>query len=245
MAPGRRDRGVVYVKVFDWLSWFPCMWTACDHHSLLLQWRHMTVWPLMWLVQLWHITIWPLMWLVQLWKVPRKTPLLAYINQEFVAIKQNCLDGTPVVCYCLWLAEGVGLADSRLTSPRDPSALLREVPLPFSFCGAPPRFFHLGSFSVFNQFSSVAKSCPSLCNPMDCSTPGFPVLYQLPELAHTHVHGCHPTILPSVVPFSSCLQSCPAAGSFQMSQFFTSDGQSIGVSALPSVLPMNVQDWFP
>ena len=107
MAPGRRDRGVVYVKVFDWLSWFPCMWTACDHHSLLLQWRHMTVWPLMWLVQLWHITIWPLMWLVQLWKVPRKTPLLAYINQEFVAIKQNCLDGTPVVCYCLWLAEGV------------------------------------------------------------------------------------------------------------------------------------------
>ena len=108
MAPGRRDRGVVYVKVFDWLSWFPCMWTACDHHSLLLQWRHMTVWPLMWLVQLWHITIWPLMWLVQLWKVPRKPPLLAFISRELAAKKWNCLDGTPVASDCLSLTEGLG-----------------------------------------------------------------------------------------------------------------------------------------
>ena len=56
---------------------------------------------------------------------------------------------------------------------------------------------------------------------------------------------CHPTISSSVVPFSSCLQSFPASGSFQMSQFFTSDGQSIRVSASTSVLPMNIQDWFP
>ena len=56
---------------------------------------------------------------------------------------------------------------------------------------------------------------------------------------------CHPTISSSVVPFSSCLQSFPASGSFQMSQFFTSGGQSIGVSASSSVLPMNIQDWFP
>ena len=54
---------------------------------------------------------------------------------------------------------------------------------------------------------------------------------------------CHPTISSSVVPFSSCLQSFPASQSFQMSQFFTSGGQSIGDSA--SVLPMNIQDWFP
>ena len=54
----------------------------------------------------------------------------------------------------------------------------------------------------------------------------------------------HPTISSSVVPFSSCLQSCPASGSFPMSQFFTSGGQSIGVSASASVLPMNIQDWF-
>ena len=55
----------------------------------------------------------------------------------------------------------------------------------------------------------------------------------------------HPTISSSVVPFSSCPQSFPASGSFQISQFFASGGQSIGVSALASVLPMNTQDWSP
>ena len=54
---------------------------------------------------------------------------------------------------------------------------------------------------------------------------------------------CYPTISSSVVPFSSCPQSFPASGSFQMSQLFTSGGQSIGVSASTSVLPMNTQDW--
>ena len=56
---------------------------------------------------------------------------------------------------------------------------------------------------------------------------------------------CHPTISCSVVPFSSCPQYFPASGSFWMTQFFTSDGQSIRVSASASVLPMNIQDWFP
>ena len=56
---------------------------------------------------------------------------------------------------------------------------------------------------------------------------------------------CHPTISFSVVPFSFHLQSFPASGSFQMSQFFTSGGQNIGVSASASVLPMNIQGWFP
>ena len=56
---------------------------------------------------------------------------------------------------------------------------------------------------------------------------------------------CHPTISSSVIPFSSCLQSFPASGSFLRSQFFASGGQSIGVSASESVLPMNIQDWFP
>ena len=55
---------------------------------------------------------------------------------------------------------------------------------------------------------------------------------------------CHPTISSSVIHFSSCLHSSPASGSFQMSQFFTSGGQSIGASASTSVLPMNIQDWF-
>ena len=82
---------------------------------------------------------------------------------------------------------------------------------------------------------------------MDCSTPGFPVHPQLSELAQTQVPlslWCHPTISSSVVPFS-CLQFSPVSGSFSVSQFFASGGQSIGVSASVSVLPMNVQDWFP
>ena len=56
---------------------------------------------------------------------------------------------------------------------------------------------------------------------------------------------CHPTISSSVVPFFSCLQSFPTSGSFPMSQFFTSGGQSTGASASTAVLPMNIQDWFP
>ena len=55
---------------------------------------------------------------------------------------------------------------------------------------------------------------------------------------------CHPTISSSVIPFSSCLQSFPASGSFPMSQFFASDSQSIRASAPTSVLPMNIQDWL-
>ena len=79
---------------------------------------------------------------------------------------------------------------------------------------------------------------------MDCSTPGHPVHHQLPELAQTHVHWVGDAISSSVVPFS-CLQSFPVSGSFLNSQFFVSDGQSIGVSASASVLPMNIQDWWP
>ena len=56
---------------------------------------------------------------------------------------------------------------------------------------------------------------------------------------------CHPTISPSVVPFSSCLQSFPASRTFPMSQLFASGGQSIGVTVSASVLPRNIQDWFP
>ena len=98
------------------------------------------------------------------------------------------------------------------------------------------------------HFSWVAQSCLTLCNPMDYSTSGFPVHHQLPELAHSCPLGwwCHPTISSSsVVPFSSCLQSFPASGSFQMSQFFASGAQNTGVSASASVLPVNIQNWFP
>ena len=90
------------------------------------------------------------------------------------------------------------------------------------------------------QFSSVAQLCPTLCNPMNHSMPGLPVHHQLPEFTQTHVH---PAISSSVIPFSSCL--LPASGSFPMSQLFAWGGQSIGVSALAPVLPMNIQDWSP
>ena len=94
------------------------------------------------------------------------------------------------------------------------------------------------------QFSSVTQSCPTLCDPMDCSTPDLPVHHQLPELAQTPSSWwCHATISSPVIPFSSCLQSFPPLGFFPMSQFFTSGDQSIGASA--SVLPINIQDWFP
>ena len=90
------------------------------------------------------------------------------------------------------------------------------------------------------QFNSVAQSCPTLCDPMDCSTPGFPVYHQLPELAQTHVHQVSVAIQPShpVIPFSSWLQSFPALESFPMSQLFASGGQNIGVSASASVHPI-------
>ena len=91
----------------------------------------------------------------------------------------------------------------------------------------------------------VAHSCPTLCDPMDYRAPGFSVLHYLSQFAHLMAlsRWCHPTISSSVAPLSSCPQSFPASGSFPMTQFFASGGQSIGASA--SVLPMNVQDWFP
>ena len=96
-------------------------------------------------------------------------------------------------------------------------------------------------------FSSVTHLCPTVCNPMNCSTPGLPVHHQLPEFTQIRPSSqwCHPTNSSSVIPFSSCLQSFPASGSFSMSQFFASGGQSIGVSASASVLPLNIRDRFP
>ena len=106
------------------------------------------------------------------------------------------------------------------------------------------------------RFSLVPWSCLTLGDPIDYSTPGFFVHYQLLELAEIHAHRVgnaiqrsHPLMsviilchLCHLIIFS-CLQSFPASGSFPMSQFFELGGQSIKASA--SVLPMNIQDWFP
>ena len=97
------------------------------------------------------------------------------------------------------------------------------------------------------QFSPVAQSCLTLrSHELQHARP----LYPSPA---PRVHPnpcpssrwCHPTISSSDVPFSSCPQSFPASGSFQMSQLFTSGGQKIGISTSASVLPMNTQDWSP
>ena len=95
---------------------------------------------------------------------------------------------------------------------------------------------------------SVAQSWPTLCNPMECSTPGFPVFHYLTRVCSNACplsRWCHPVISSSVVPFSSCLQSFPESGSFPVVWLFASGGQSIGASASVSVLLMNIQGWFP
>ena len=96
------------------------------------------------------------------------------------------------------------------------------------------------------QFSSVAQSCPTLCNPMNRSMPGLPVHHQLPEFTQTHVHWVGDTIQrshPLSSPFPPALNLSQHQGLFR--QLFALGGQSIGVSASTSVLPMNIQDWFP
>ena len=98
------------------------------------------------------------------------------------------------------------------------------------------------------QFSSVTQSWPTLCDPMDCCMPGIPCPSPIPRACSNSCpssHWCHPTISSSVVPFFSCLQTLPASGSFSISQFFAAGGQSIEALASASVLPMNIQDWFP
>ena len=98
------------------------------------------------------------------------------------------------------------------------------------------------------QFSSITQSCPSLCHPMNCNTPGFPVNHQLLELAQTHVHHVryaihlsHPLSCPSPPAFNLSHNQ----GLFQWVSSSHSGGQSTGVWASASVLPMNTQDWSP
>ena len=97
------------------------------------------------------------------------------------------------------------------------------------------------------QFSSVTQSCPTLCDPMDCSTPGFPVHHQLPELTQTRVH--HNGVSDAIQPSHHLSSPSPPAfnlfqrqGLFAMSQFFASGGQSVGASASASVSSVNIQD---
>ena len=116
-----------------------------------------------------------------------------------------------------------------------------------------PQIYYLSMLILFVQFSSISVQfnsvqslSPTLCDPMNCNMPGYPVHHQLLEIIQTHVNWVGDAIQPShplPSPLLLHLQSFPASGSFPMSRFFPSCGQSIGVSASASVLPMNTQDW--
>ena len=99
------------------------------------------------------------------------------------------------------------------------------------------------------QFSSVAQSYPTLCDPMNCTQHARPPCPSPTPRVYSNPcpssRWCHPTISTSVIPFSSCPQSLPASGSFPMHQLSAWGGPSTGVSASASVLPMNTQDWSP
>ena len=92
-----------------------------------------------------------------------------------------------------------------------------------------------------HYWCSVAKLCLTLCNPLDYSTPGSPVLHYPVEFAQSHVHRVGDVIQPS----HSLPSIFPSTRVFLMSWFFASGGQSTGVSASASVLPMNIQGWWP
>ena len=90
------------------------------------------------------------------------------------------------------------------------------------------------------------QSCLTLCDPMDCSTPGFPVLQYLPEFAQMNAHWICDVILTissSATPFFFCLQSFPSSRSLRISRLFPAGGPNIGASV--SVLSKSIQDWFP
>ena len=101
---------------------------------------------------------------------------------------------------------------------------------------------------IYIQSSSIAQSCPTLCDPMNCSTPGLPVHHQLPEFTQTHVHWVGDAIQPSH-PVSSPSPPAPNPsqhqGLFQWVNSLHEVAKVLGFSALASVLPKNTQDWSP
>ena len=128
---------------------------------------------------------------------------------------------------------------------RQPLPTAAAVSLTQTRTGTKRKNSALNTWSV--RFSSLAQLCPTLWpHGLQHARPPCPSPAPRPCSNSCLLSWwCHPNIASSVVPFSSHLQSFPSSGSFQMSQFFISGGQSIGVSASASVLPMNTQDWYP
>ena len=106
---------------------------------------------------------------------------------------------------------------------------------------------HSQIYKLNLQFNSVPQSCPTLCDPMNRSTPGLPVHHQLPEFTETHIHRVSDAIQPSH-PLSSPSPPAPNPSqhqSFPVSQLFAWGGRSTGVSALASLPPKKSQGWSP
>ena len=153
-------------------------------------------------------------------------------------------------------------ADLCFVTKSDLVPLLEQLP---SQLLSPPTYSFLQTFShpgrssilllslalLFFTLFSVQFSCSVMSDslwPHGLQHARFPCPSPTPRAysnSYPSSWWCHPTISSYAIPFSSCLQSFPASGSFPMSQFFTSGGQNIEVSASASVLPMNIQDWFP
>ena len=125
--------------------------------------------------------------------------------------------------------------------------LIPKPPYTENYWGSKRAFAYVDYIYCYHpSCCSVTQSCSTLCDPMDCSMPGFSVLYHHLEFAQTHIHWVMPfdhlilshplLLLPSIF---------PASGSFPMSQLFALSGQSIGASVSASVLTMNIYGWFP
>ena len=127
----------------------------------------------------------------------------------------------------------------------------RRILYQLSYQGSLPSKCPIHINSLFFLFLSVQFSCSVVSNSLQLhglQHPRLPCPSPTPRFCSNSCSlswWCHPIISSSVIPFSSCLQSFPASESFPMSQFFASGGQSIGASASASVLPVNIQEWFP
>ena len=130
------------------------------------------------------------------------------------------------------------LSDFHYTSSIDLGTVCLQVQDRFVPSFLRPVLGIVAAYVMDTVFSSVQFNHSVVSDSLQPPEPWHP----RPPVHHQLLESTHPT---SVVPFSSCLQSFPASGSFKMSQLFASGGQSIGVSASASVLPMNIQDWFP
>ena len=164
-----------------------------------------------------------------------KNSLLARKAMHFISF--TCSSSQENLSKLTW-----GGMESVLPCPPRPGIFWCMVSSPHPVLLVLPTYHLWVSSSISLQFRSLTQSCPTLYNPKDARPP---CPSPTPGACSNSCPWCHPTISSSVVPFSSCPQSFPASGSFQMNQLFASGGQSTAVSGSASVLPRNIQDWFP